>query len=236
MDEVAAIKGLGLTRHGAGGDPGLPRSVRLEVPKFNGTDPKRWIFAIHEYFDLMGTSADQRLKVVGLKPSLQQELLVSKPMTLGEAFLLARVMEARLEDQGMSSVNNKTAGNSGSDQNQKRTTSHFSSSRQEELVKPTLLPTPSKPNSNVGTTPLAIKWISSAERQERLSKGLCFNCDNKWVRGHKCPKKFLFLMANEEEDATQDATVDQDKALKSGDISILNSLVRYGSLRSIGRS
>ena len=64
--ELQAIKNLGLTRQGAGGgDVGLPRSMRLEVPKFNGKDPESWIFAIHEYFDLLGTANDQRLKVVG---------------------------------------------------------------------------------------------------------------------------------------------------------------------------
>ncbi|GKF16131.1 hypothetical protein Tco_0061049, partial [Tanacetum coccineum] len=52
--ELQEIKGIGLTRHGAGGgDSGLPRSIRLEVPKFNGIDPEHWIFAIHEYFDLL---------------------------------------------------------------------------------------------------------------------------------------------------------------------------------------
>ncbi|GKA01313.1 hypothetical protein Tco_0673978 [Tanacetum coccineum] len=52
------------TRHG-GGDPGalLPRSIRLEVPKFNGTEPESWIFAIQEYFDLLEKTDDQRLKV-----------------------------------------------------------------------------------------------------------------------------------------------------------------------------
>ncbi|GKC87078.1 hypothetical protein Tco_1147727 [Tanacetum coccineum] len=54
------------TRHGSG-DPGalLPRSIRLEVPKFNGTEPESWIFAIQEYFDLLENTDDQRLKVVG---------------------------------------------------------------------------------------------------------------------------------------------------------------------------
>ncbi|GJW15756.1 reverse transcriptase domain-containing protein [Tanacetum coccineum] len=38
-----------------GGEQGswLPRFMRLEVPKFNGTEPESWIFAIQEYFDLL---------------------------------------------------------------------------------------------------------------------------------------------------------------------------------------
>ncbi|GJT23350.1 1-aminocyclopropane-1-carboxylate synthase-like protein [Tanacetum coccineum] len=53
--------------HGGGGDQGslLPRSMRLYVPKFNGDDPESWIFAINEYFTLLATPDEQRLRVVG---------------------------------------------------------------------------------------------------------------------------------------------------------------------------
>ncbi|GJW93030.1 ty3-gypsy retrotransposon protein [Tanacetum coccineum] len=262
------------TRHGGGGDQGLllPRSMRLDVPKFSGVDPESWLFSINEYFTLLNTPADQRLRIVGfnlegaaakwfrwmtrnglitdwprfeesvknrfgpskyedpqgalskllqtgtvaeyqgefeklmnrvtdiseallisfyisgLKLSLQRELLVSKPTTLGDAFALARVTEARLEDQA---------------------------------------------NVNPTAKPLAIKWISPAERQERLSKGLCFNCDNRWTRGHKCPGKFLLLMTDSVEDTGEDLTAEEDEAVESGDISILNSLVGHGSPRSL---
>ncbi|GJU72540.1 ty3-gypsy retrotransposon protein [Tanacetum coccineum] len=259
MDEVAvrvllkdqsdAIKGLGFTRHGVGGDPGLPLSVRLEVPKFNGTDPKCWLFAIHEYFDLMGTSADQRLKVMGF--NLEGDaakwfrwMSRNKLITDWEGFLESvynRFGPCKYEDpQGALSkllqlgtvaqyqsdfeklmnrvmkipeklfISICISGLKPSLQRELLVSKPmtlgeaFSLARvmeAQELVKPTLFPIAPKPNSNA---------------------------DNKWVRGHKCPRKFLFLMANEEEDATQDAIVDQDKALKSGDISILNSLVKSG--------
>ncbi|GJZ52542.1 ty3-gypsy retrotransposon protein [Tanacetum coccineum] len=263
---------LQVAQHGGGGGGGdhlsltLPRSMRLDVPKFSGSDPDRWIFSITEYFTLLNTPVDQRLRVVGfnlegdaaewfrwmirnklitswegflesvqnrfdpckyedpqgalskllqtgtiaqyqsefeklmnrvtdisegllisfyvsgLKPSLQRELLVSKPTSLGDAFALARVTEAR---------------------------------------------------TDVGAAPLSIKWISPAERQERLSKGLCFNCDNKWVRGHKYPRKFLLLMADEEAESEQIVEIVHDDAMESGDISILDSLVGHGSPRSL---
>ncbi|GJV31266.1 ty3-gypsy retrotransposon protein [Tanacetum coccineum] len=156
--------------------------MRLDVPKFSVLDPDSWIFAITEYFTLLNTPVDQRLRVVGfnlegdavewfrwmsrnklittwggflesvqnrfgpckyedpqgalskllkkgtvaqyqsefeklmnhvtnvsegllisfyifgLKPSIQRELLVSKPASLGGAFSLARVTKARLKD------------------------------------------------------------------------------------------------------------------------------------------
>ncbi|GJW10468.1 reverse transcriptase [Tanacetum coccineum] len=85
-------------------------------------------------------------------------------------------------------------------------------------AKSSLLPKPT------GTSkPLAIKWISLAERQERINKGLCFNCDNRWTRGHKCPGKFLLLMTEEEDDmgvATGDGGEDVGKISK-GDVHVL---------------
>ncbi|GKE11475.1 hypothetical protein Tco_1415026, partial [Tanacetum coccineum] len=102
------------------------------------------------------------------------------------------------------------------------------------LARSALLPTPSKDGGvNTSAAPLAIKWISPAERQERLSEGLCFNCDNKWVRGHKCPDKFLLVMADEEDDREPTTKTTQEDVVESGDILILNSLVGHGSPRSL---
>ncbi|GKE24938.1 hypothetical protein Tco_1436450 [Tanacetum coccineum] len=88
--------------------------------------------------------------ISGLKPVIQREQLVSKPTSLGDAFSLARVTEARLDDQ--------------------------------------------------------------------------------WVRGHKCPRKFLLLVSDDEDDTVQELKED---AVESGDISILNSLIGQGSPRSL---
>ncbi|GKF99686.1 hypothetical protein Tco_0301377, partial [Tanacetum coccineum] len=87
------------------------------------------------------------------------------------------------------------------------------------------MPTSPKVGSNAVAAPLPIKWISLAERQERLSKGLCFNCDNKWVREHKCPGKFLLLMADEDDVSEQVLGAEHDDAMETSDITILNSLV-----------
>ncbi|GKA28318.1 hypothetical protein Tco_0714486 [Tanacetum coccineum] len=80
--------------------------------------------------------------------------------------------------------------------------------------------------------PFPIKGISPVERPDRLSKGLCFNCDNKWVCGDKYPGKCLLLMADKDEVTGQSGDGEQDDAMESGDISILNSLVGHGIPRS----
>ncbi|GKB89781.1 hypothetical protein Tco_0962053 [Tanacetum coccineum] len=63
------------------------------------------------------------------------------------------------------------------------------------------------------------------KHQERLNKELCFNCDNKWVRGHKWSGKFLLVMADEDDDTVQESKQDTLDATESGDIYILNSSI-----------
>nr|GEX74024.1 retrotransposon-related protein [Tanacetum cinerariifolium] len=271
--ELQATRGMiQATRLGGGGGDlalQLPRSMKLDVPMFFGPDPERWIFSITEYFTLLNTSVDQRLRMVGfslegdaaewfrwmsrnnlittwdeflesvqhrfgpckyedpqgaLSKLLQtgtRELLVSKPTSLGDVFSLARVTEARLNKQGVVATTNKST--TSSPQTIGKTTSRFTVPRLDSS-KPALLPTPPTTRVNSGATLFLIEWISPAERQKRLSKGLCFNCDSKWVRGHKCPGKFLLLMVEEDDAEEQPTDVEQEDAIKSGDISILTSL------------
>ena len=41
---------------------------------------------------------------------------------------------------------------------------------------------------------LPIKRISPTQMEERKKKGLCYNCDEKWGRGHKCTRScFLWV-------------------------------------------
>jgi hypothetical protein len=46
---------------------------------------------------------------------------------------------------------------------------------------------------------------------ERRSKGLCFNCDNKYSNGHKCgEKKLFYIYCEEEEDQELQPSQDLD--------------------------
>ncbi|CAA0838264.1 Unknown protein [Striga hermonthica] len=40
------------------------RSMKMEVPKFDGTDPDGWIFRIEEFFDFLATPEELRLRIV----------------------------------------------------------------------------------------------------------------------------------------------------------------------------
>jgi hypothetical protein len=42
--------------------------------------------------------------------------------------------------------------------------------------------------------------LTPQQLEERKEKGLCFNCDNKYSKGHKCGEKKLFYIDCEEEE------------------------------------
>jgi hypothetical protein len=42
--------------------------------------------------------------------------------------------------------------------------------------------------------------LTPQQLEERKEKGLCFNCDNKYSKGHKCSEKKLFYIDYEEEE------------------------------------
>jgi hypothetical protein len=41
-----------------------------------------------------------------------------------------------------------------------------------------------------------LTWLTSQQMDEIREKGLCFNCDNKYINGHKCNDKKLFYIEN----------------------------------------
>jgi hypothetical protein len=42
--------------------------------------------------------------------------------------------------------------------------------------------------------------LTPQQMDERRENGLCFNCDNKYSKGHKCSEKKVFYIDNEEEE------------------------------------
>ncbi|GJV01814.1 hypothetical protein Tco_1335383, partial [Tanacetum coccineum] len=228
--ELQATRGLLQNRQGAGNRFGLSKDEDSQ-----GTLSKLLKLSMvedyqREFEKLMNrvTNIPDSLLISfyisGLKLNLQHELLVSKPTTLGDAFSLARITKARMEDQSAptSVTTAKPFSNAG---NQRQSMPRLGETSP-AVSTPKL---PLLPNPNINPKPLAIQWISPAERQKRLNKGLCFNCNNRWVRGHKCPGKILLLMTDEDDDPGDADTDRGDDAVESGDISILNSLIGHGS-------
>ena len=67
------------------------------------------------------------------------------------------------------------------------------------------LPAPASAGSSTATPARPLRRLSSAEMLERRRQGLCYNCDEQYVRGHVCQR--LFYLDDEEFMAAADAVV-----------------------------
>lgn len=60
---------------------------------------------------------------------------------------------------------------------------------------------PPLPYANMSRTrSLVVKKLSPIELNDKLARGFCFNCDDKFSPGHRCNKLFLIEGVYEEDD------------------------------------
>ncbi|VFR00835.1 unnamed protein product [Cuscuta campestris] len=144
----------------------------------------------------------QSLFHAGLKNHLQHEISLLKPTTLSASFALARELEAKhnaiVQSVGSRSGSwNPNASRSFTPGG--RGTQHGGSNS--TLGKPSILGSPPavSTNSRESTASTLIRLLSRAEKMEKDAKGLCYNCDKKWSRDHKCGR-FVLMMGEEEGD------------------------------------
>lgn len=108
--------------------------------------------------------------VSGLKENIKADVLAGRPTDLTSAIGLARLYDAR-------------------------------NASQRKIIQPNN--TSSQVTAPVGTdqpdsrSPSTVRRMSQAELKERREKGLCYNCNEKFVPGHRCKKLFLIEACNE---------------------------------------
>ena len=56
--------------------------------------------------------------------------------------------------------------------------------------------TGSSTSPTASPTPRSFKRMSPAEMSERRKQGLCYNCDEPYVQGHKCARLFYLEAAD----------------------------------------
>lgn len=127
--------------------------------------------------------------ISGLKEEIQSEVVRDKPADLQEAFDLAIFVENQLTRSSKHYA-------------YKPKNSFKQSAYQPFLPKDKTNSTPPVASTTIPTsteisTKPVFKKLSPAERKERQSKGLCFNCDEKYVPSHKCKGRFFRLAADE---------------------------------------
>ncbi|XP_023920704.1 uncharacterized protein LOC112032172 [Quercus suber] len=122
---------------------------------------------------IKGLSATHKLScfLSGLRDEIRLPVRMLSPKSLNEAFGLAKIQE---EYNWSCKKFSKIPGDQG---------------------KPSILGAPSKvPPLSEFKPRLPVKRISPAQMEERKKKGLCYNCDEKWIPGHKCKSAMLFLL------------------------------------------
>jgi hypothetical protein len=80
--------------------------------------------------------------------------------------------------------------------------------------------------------------LTPQQLEERKAKGLCFNCDNKYSKGHKCGEKKLFYIdCEEEEEQEQEPSQDENvEAISSEELTPMiscNALARISTPQTL---
>jgi hypothetical protein len=68
--------------------------------------------------------------------------------------------------------------------------------------------------------------------EEIKAKGLCFNCDSKYSKGHKCGEKKLFYIDCEEEEE-QEQEPSQDENVEESSSEELTPMISFNALAGI---
>lgn len=139
--------------------------------------------------------------ISGLIPEIRHELAVQKPYTITQAIGLAKLIEAKIKDSKVRPNRQYTP------QHTTNTPLLPSSIRvptpthtDTRLTPPPQTATPTPPQN----TKLPIRRLSAAQMQERRAQGLCYNCDEKYIAGHRCATgKYLLLIIDPDEEPTE---------------------------------
>ncbi|OMO55084.1 reverse transcriptase [Corchorus capsularis] len=130
------------------------------------------------------------LFISGLRYDIQQEVVILNPLSLTQAFALAKLQEVKLNDSRRGY----------------RTPPLASSVPSPQFRTPAL---PSSSNTSKGpsssTAVFPIRRFSPSKMQARRAKGLCFNYDENFQPGHRCKTTpFLLLQMDDETPETID--------------------------------
>nr|GLL21490.1 uncharacterized protein LOC109155092 [Ipomoea trifida] len=165
------------------------RFTKLDFSQYAGKeDPLIWLHRCELYFHT--THNPDREKVglaafnmtAGLDELLRIDVERSKSASLAEAVNTTRDFARKFQLSGLAVARQSP-----------RPVSSLLSSPVITVTKPRAPPKPS-------FKPPPLRRLSPAEQEERKAKGLCFNCDETWFRGHRCKHLFCILNVCDEDD------------------------------------
>ncbi|XP_058726191.1 uncharacterized protein LOC131597514 [Vicia villosa] len=145
--------------------------------------------------------------ISGLSSEIQSEIAIHKPVSISQAIGLAKLIESKLRDSKPKFHKPFTS-------QTPRSATSTPSTLTATPPPPTASPIYPKQTQFPQPNRLPIRRLSNTQLQERRTQGLCFNCDEKFVPGHKCSAgKFLLLMIDDEDDINNPDSVTQDEQI-----------------------
>lgn len=157
----------------------------------------------------------------GLRSDIKRDLQMGRPQSLPEAFSLAKMFEARNEEQ-RSEIRSGIRW-------QNRQSNPSSNSRGNDVLTQNTTPSASQPQSGGMSkerglqSNLPIRRLNPEEMQAKCAKRECYNCDQQWSVNHRCNNKFLLLIGDGDYDDCGDDDDGAEEPAIMGDISSLNA-------------
>jgi len=146
--------------------------------------------------------------IVCLSPDIRNEMAIQRPTTIIQAIGLVKLIETKLKDSKSQSCFSKPyTPSSSSHYTRPQSTTNTTTNTNTSQSLPDTSQTPLTESSKIPTptpTKLPIKRLNQSQLQERRALGLCYNCDEKFIPGHKCSTShFILLLIDEEEDTKE---------------------------------
>ena len=162
------------------------------MKKFDGKDLVNWILQMEKYFDLHGVPL---LKKVCIASSyLEQDqflwykwLCSHKPLVTWSIFIEEII--AHYED-----TNRNTFFRATSQQLEEKDKKGFVTKWKKNMATRKSTPHNYKDGSVVSPSLPRPTRVTPQQLEEKREKGLCYNCDKKYIKGHKCVQNKLFYI------------------------------------------
>ncbi|XP_023757803.1 uncharacterized protein LOC111906273 [Lactuca sativa] len=169
----------------------------------------------------------------GLKPNIRKELRMWTPEQLGRAMDLAQQIEEKNQPNSNSGFGTTGPRSSTTLSSRGNIVTSYSPNTS------TTVKNPSAWKRNLGE----IRPLTEAQINEKRAKGLCYKCDEKWNKSHKCKSQINVILVEEEDphlehDPSPDEGLDQEARLESTEVNntvevSLNSIVGLTSPKTM---
>lgn len=160
--------------------------------KLNQTSTAREFETLSTNTPTLSTSNLLNCFISGLREDIKRELFIHKPSSFSEAIGLAKLIEAKAEVH----------------RSYPRPPSFHRPSNPPYTAQTSNPPYTAQPsNTSTSTNPrppnrptLPTRRLTNAEMSDRQSRGLCYNCDERWFSGHRCKPKYQCILVDEDTD------------------------------------